>query len=85
MGNFVGTIEQVQIEAGVMMAAGWLLAISAAFGWYTATRMLLEATFGWPVLPLDECAPVGESSPRGAAGGQPGPVLDRAPTARRAG
>ena len=52
--------------------AGWLLIVSAAIAWYTATALLAESSFGRAVLPLFKPAHA-QQMPAFAAGfGEPG-------------
>jgi len=81
-GSTIAAIGNLVDRPGLMMVAGWLCVISAVLGWYTASGMMFEATFSRPVLPLGQ---VTATSPRSAAGGEPGAVVGQAPAARRAG
>jgi uncharacterized protein len=82
----VAAVANFAVSSGLMMMAGWLFVISAALGWYTASGMMLEATFGRPVLPLGQpTLPMTATSRRAAAASEPGMGLGQAPVSRRIG
>lgn len=43
--------------AGVTTAAGWVLVASAVIAWYTASAMMLEATYKRVILPMGKVGP----------------------------
>ncbi len=56
----------------LLPVAGWLLVITAGGAWYMASALLLESTFGRPVLPIWQTPPA-RRAPEVAAGyGEPG-------------
>lgn len=53
-------------------AAGWLFIISAICAWYTATALMLESSFGRPILPVGKFAPARSANPFNPGFGEPG-------------
>ena len=54
------------------VAAGWLFIISAICAWYTATALMLESSFGRPILPVGKFARARAATPFNPGIGEPG-------------
>ena len=57
---------------GITVIAGWLFIISAVLAWYTASALMLEASFGRTILPVGKLAHAREAQPFNAGFGEPG-------------
>jgi succinate-acetate transporter protein len=66
-GATIAAVANLSLHGGLLMAAGWLLLIASAIGWYTATAMMFEATSGRQIWPLgrmtQRVAPITEPMP----------------------
>ena len=51
-GSTCAAIGFITGAGAATVAAGWLFIISAILAWYTATGLMLEGSFGRPILPL---------------------------------
>jgi succinate-acetate transporter protein len=51
-GSTVMAIAQLLGNGVLTVIAGWLFIIAAVLAWYTASALMLQSTFGRPILPL---------------------------------
>ena len=71
-GSTCFAIGQIQGTGGLIVLAGWLFIISAILAFYTASALMLEASFGRPILPVGKLAHARSAQPFNAGFGEPG-------------